>query len=103
MFDGHENHDITLAAAAELTKRYRDQLSAGELKGGFFGKDALLRILNQNDCVGIRFYYGLNTQDIQVMVLAGALANGDDMTEGVLAEASFPCPTFCGDDNVLNT
>ena len=74
MFNGNENHDITLAEAAALTKRYRDQMNSTDRKGGFFGKEKLLEILNQTDCVGIRYYYGLDRDNKQVLVLTGVLA-----------------------------
>lgn len=103
MFNGQEDHDISLAAAAELTKRYRDQKRSSDIKGGYFGKDALQSILDQENCVGIRFYYGLDAENKQVMVLAGVLANQDDITDGVILEGSLPCPHFCGEDNELNS
>ena len=103
MFNGNENHDITLAEAAELTKRYRDQMNSTDRKGGFFGKEKLLEILNQTDCVGIRYYYGLDRDNKQVLVLTGVLANEDDMVDGVLAELALPCPIRCGNDNALNS
>ena len=103
MFNGNENHDITLAEAAELTKRYRDQMNSTDRKGGFFGKEKLLQILNQTDCVGIRYYYGLDRDNKQVLVLTGVLANEDDMVDGVLAELALPCPIRCGNDNALNS
>ena len=103
MFNGNENHDITLAEAAELTKRYRDQMNSTDRKGGFFGKEKLLQILNQTDCVGIRYYYGLDRDNKQVLVLTGVLANEDDMVDGVLAELALPCPRRCGNDNALNS
>ena len=103
MFNGNENHDITLAEAAALTKRYRDQMNSTDRKGGFFGKEKLLEILNQTDCVGIRYYYGLDRDNKQVLVLTGVLANEDDMADGVLAELALPCPIRCGNDNALNS
>ena len=103
MFNGNENHDITLAEAAALTKRYRDQMNSTDRKGGFFGKEKLLEILNQTDCVGIRYYYGLDRENKQVLVLTGVLANEDDMVDGVLAELALPCPIRCGNDNALNS
>ena len=103
MFNGNENHDITLAEAAALTKRFRDQMNPTDRKGGFFGKEKLLEILNQTDCVGIRYYYGLDRDNKQVLVLTGVLANEDDMVDGVLAELALPCPIRCSNDNALNS
>ena len=102
-FDGHEDHRITLQEAAEMTKRYRDQMTATEIKGGYFGRDAIEEILEQPDCVGIRYYYGLDTNGSQVLVLTGVLANENDMQNGALMERSRPCPPACGSPNQLNS
>ena len=103
MFDGHEDHEITLEVAAEFTARYRNQMPTSDLKGGFFGRDALEAILAQEHCVGIRYYYGLDGHDKQVLVLVGVLANENDMVNGLLGEAAVPCPQMCGLANELNS
>ncbi|HKR06334.1 MAG TPA: hypothetical protein VJY62_16985 [Bacteroidia bacterium] len=102
-FTGDEDHSISLNDAAQLTGRYRAQMETSELKGGYFGRAAIISILSQTDCVGIRYYYGLDAEDKQVIVLVGVLANGDDMVEGELAEFSIPCPDSCGANNDLNS
>ena len=101
-FTGHEDHSISLNEAAELTKRYRDRMTGDQIKGGFFGRDAIQAILDQSDCIGIRYYYGLDANNKQVMVLVGAIANQDDLENGELAEFSRPCPDLCGINNQLN-
>jgi len=78
-FTGHEDHKISFSEGAEFTARYRAQMGHDQTKGGFFGKDALTTILAQQGCVGIRFYYGLDADGKQVMVLAGVDANENDL------------------------
>ena len=102
-FTGNENHEISLSEAASMTKKYRDQMGAGDRKGGFFGRDAIERILAQHECVGIRFYYGLDVDEKQVLVLTGTKADEDDLYNRFLAELSIPCPNYCGADNPLNS
>src|SRR5258706_9318650 len=102
-FTGHEDHSIPLSDAAELTSRYRSQMRVGDLKGGFFGKDAIQAILDQTSCVGIRFYYGLDRDNKQMLVLVGTKADNNDLVNGELAEFSLPCPDFCGEPNELNS
>lgn len=52
---------ITEKVAQKLIQNYWDKLVAGmddnEVVSVTFGKDDLISILNQNDCIGIRFYY----------------------------------------------
>lgn len=102
------DHSITLDAAAKLTKKYR---SIGNIipslgvviKGEFFGKNALVEILNQNGCVGLRMYYGADDLLVPHMVVVGVDANGDDQVTGHIADMSVLCPPTCGTANKLNS
>jgi hypothetical protein len=100
-FSSDQDHSISLAAAAAMTKDYRDA-NPGALLGGFFGKDALQAILNQPECVGIRHYYALDN-GAPTLVLVGAKANQDDMINGELADSALPNPPFGSYPNVLNS
>ncbi len=106
---GNENHSISLADAAKLTKNYRtvpaSTIVSGitGIKAQAFGKDAIQEILDQSGCVGIRFYYGMELVPPSFkLVGVGVDANDDDMTGGVLVQHSFPCPNNCSSANVLN-
>jgi len=101
-FTGNEDHSITLADAAVLTKKYRDSVPDGSRKGGFFGRAALEAILAQDTCVGIRYYHGINDRDEPVLVLVGADRDENDLYNGALAEIAMPCPTLCSTNNPLN-
>lgn len=100
-FNPNQNHSITLTAAAEMTEDYRNA-NPGAILGGFFGKDAIQAILNQTDCVGIKYYYALNN-GAPTLVLVGAKANQDDLYTGLLAEFSLPDPPNSGSNNPLNS
>lgn len=100
---GHEDHDISLALAAEYTANYRRTVSSNEKKGGYFGKDALLELLNQEGCVGFRYYYGLDEKGKKVLILVGVNSEASDLVEGKLLERSWPCPSICSGVNVLNS
>ena len=106
MFTGKENHDISFNDAGVMTKAYRTA-NPGQILGGFFGKDALMEMLNETDCVGIRYYYGLDGNGNKVMVLVGTDANENDLvdeTKGdVCKEMSIICPPHCGNNNILNS
>jgi hypothetical protein len=101
-FTGEENHDISLEEAAKLTARFRASVGADAKIGGFFGNRAIMRILNQDGCVGIRYYYGLDSHSNPVLVLVGVDAHENDMEHGELAELSLPCPHMCSIGNQLN-
>jgi hypothetical protein len=103
MFTGSENHDISLADAAAMTKLYRQSVPAGSRKGGFFGRDAIEALLAQANCVGIRYYHGLDSRGEPVIILVGVDANENDLHTGQLLEFAIPCPTQCGTNNALNS
>ncbi|HNR18648.1 MAG TPA: hypothetical protein PKN75_07515 [Bacteroidia bacterium] len=100
---GREDHNISLALAAEYTANYRRTISPDEKKGGYFGKDALLELLNQEGCVGFRYYYGIDEKGKKVLVLVGVNSEANDLVDGRLLERSWPCPHCCSVDNPLNS
>src|ERR1051326_7924167 len=98
---GQENHSISFAAAAACTARFRGTINDGDCLGGFFGKDALEQLLNQDGCIGFRYYYGLDSSDKKVLILVGVDEDENDMIgeECVCLDMSTPCPTICGNKN----
>jgi hypothetical protein len=102
-FTGNENHTITLEEAAKLTRNYREQAGPGAVKAGFFGKATIQKIIDQDGCVGLRIYYGLEDDGTPAFVLVGVTADGEDLTGGILAERQRPCPPYCDERSPLNT
>ena len=101
-FTGSEDHHISLLEASSMTKAYRE-MYPGQTKGHFFGKQAIIDILNQSSCVGIRIYYANDPLTGEKhLVIVGAESNMNDICDGLLAERSRPCPTYCGKPNKLN-
>ena len=97
------DHHISLAEAAELTAAYQHNQPPDGIKGGFFGKDAILSLLNQDDCAAMRFYYGVLENGKRVLCLMGVDTKGADMFYGWLLERSVWCPPLCGEPNCLNS
>jgi hypothetical protein len=100
-FNPNENHSITLAAASVLTKAYRDANINSKI-GGFFGKDAIQAIIDQNDCVGLKFYFALENGNL-TLVLCGAKADESDLFQGILAEDCKEDPPHHSTNNPLNS
>ena len=100
-FNGKEGGAITLSEGSALTAEYR-RTNPNETKGHFFGKDILNQILGQEGCMGIRMYYGISSEGNKELVIVGAEANEDDMTD-LVADLSSPCPSLCGAANALNS
>ena len=102
-FTGNENHSITLTEASNLTKNYREKAETGAIVGAYFGKSTFLKILDQEGCVGIRYYFGQKDDGTPEMILVGVDANGNDLEKGEIAERQYPCPPNCGENNELNS
>ncbi len=94
-FNGTEGAPIALATAATWTANYRSTIAPTETRAHFFGRDILEKILQQEDCMGIRIYYALNDEGEKQLILVGADANENDQTSGTIADFSNPCPHLC--------
>jgi hypothetical protein len=99
-FTGNEGHDISLNDAVRFTAVYREE-KGGEFLGAYFGKEAIKKILNQQECVGIRIYNAIDDSSKLTFVLVGVTADNNDMTGGELAEFSTGCPPNCPPDSPL--
>lgn len=99
-FDGNEGTMITLNDGAVLTRNYRNN-NPGNSLGMFFGKEKLLELLNQPECMGIRFYFGEQNRNLE-LVLVGADSNQDDILDLIL-DRGKRMPPFNGVSNALNS
>lgn len=102
-FNGREGSVVTLKEASGWTKNYRDTLPSDEIIAQFFGKEKLLLILNQEGCMGIRFYYGIDDDGLKNIIAVGASSDENDMINGVILEYAFRCKSRCSSNNSLNS
>jgi len=105
-FTGNEGAFITLTDAATLTANYR----SGQLNptlGHFLGISKLQDLLAQTGCVGLRIYYGIDSETgSKEIVVVGVDEDENDIldgTEPLILDQSVPCPTSCGASNDLNS
>jgi hypothetical protein len=96
------NHRIKLAAAAQMTRRFREQ-AADQEKGGAFHAEPVRRLLEQDGCTALRYYHGLTPNGSYAPVLVGVDGDGNDIARGIKLDLSIPCPPFCGVWNELNS
>ncbi|MBD3232937.1 MAG: hypothetical protein GF315_04360 [candidate division Zixibacteria bacterium] len=100
-YDGKRDHKITAAEAAELKQRYANSIGGqAQLegrRGGYFERRIFDEILEQEDCVGVRIYYGLQANGVPELVIVGVDSGGRDMDGGgqILGNRSWPCPPIC--------
>ncbi len=95
MFKGNEGEKITLQEAVKYTKNYRNSEKADAIKAEFIGRELLNEVLNQKECVGIRFYFGKHENGNLNLVAVGCDENGEDLYEGIILEKVAPCPPYC--------
>lgn len=67
------------------------------------GKEKIKAILDQSECEGIRFYFAVNDNGENTLVLVGADSNQNDMVNGLIADHLVTCPIFCSNSNSLNS
>jgi hypothetical protein len=109
------NQRITVAQAADYTKRYQRSAPASE-KAGFFFAPQLKELLAQDGVYGMRIYHGLDQKGRYRMVLVGVDKNGNDIakaprssrsgakktrsfTDAMVLDTHWPCPPFCPPDS----
>lgn len=101
--DPSRSHRIDLPDAAAQAKAHRQGGPFRSSDAGAFNAKAVLELLAQPGCVGLRYYKGRTKGGDDSMILVGVDEQGNDMTAGVLLDEVFRCPPFCSDDNALNT
>jgi len=102
-FTGNEEHTITLAVASGMTKNYRDAAGSNATLAHYFGKKEVLELLDQEDCVGMRIYYGLDVDGKKQLIIVGVNSSENDLSNGMLLDRSATCPEHCSSANPLNT
>lgn len=102
-FNGTEAKQVTLTEASGWTANFRNSVPSGTTLAHFFGKDHINDILNQAGCMGVRIYNGIDEENQNVLIMVGADANEDDMTNGIIVERAVGCPSRCGNSNPLNS
>lgn len=100
-FTGNEDHSIDLQDAVNLTANYRNSTGTDAFLASYFGKTALVKLLNQSGCVGIRIYNAKTAAGESKFVIVGVNANGEDLTGGDLLEFGTGCPPFCAPSSPL--
>lgn len=92
---------IQLATAIQWTTNFRNN-NPGAIKAHFFGNIIINDILSQANCIGMRLYNAIDDNNQPQILLVGVDNNGNDMTDGIIADMSHPCPTECGVNTVLS-
>jgi hypothetical protein len=102
-FNGTEGAVVTLREASSWTANYRATIEDGDTIAHFVGTEKIKAIIDQEDCVGIRIYYGIDENGEKNLILVGAAADEDDLVDGIIVEKIVACPPRCSNLNALNS
>ncbi len=97
-----QNHRISLADAAALTRRQREQAPRPAVNACAFHADQVKELLDQKGVVALRIYYARDAAGNNTMVLVGVDSNDNELTGGIVLNYGLPCPPFCTDNSALN-
>ncbi len=97
LYSGNENHSITLKEGVSLTKAYRLSVSSDDVLAQYFGGNAIIKVLKQEGCVGMRLYYAKHKDGSPTLVIVGVDNKGNDMTSGLICQQAISCPPWCSD------
>ncbi|NUN68817.1 MAG: hypothetical protein HUU02_03805 [Bacteroidetes bacterium] len=95
------SHEVSLDSAKKYIGNLKKDAMQMKTKGGLFTRDVLEKILAQKGTVGIRYYYAKMDDGTPTIVLVGVDSTGKSMTNGVIAEKTYPCPPYCNTDDIL--
>ena len=102
-FNGNEGEFVTLNDASRWTANYRNTIQPGDTIAFAAGKEKLIELLTQDECLGARIYYAIKDDGEKNLVIVGVDANGDDLENGLILDNVFPCPRLCSKSNRLNS
>lgn len=92
---------ITENQAIDFTHTFQ-QRHPNEKKAYFVGSNKIEMILEQEGCIGVRIYDGINSETgDQNRVLVGVNADGEDMVNGIILDELVPCPEKCSKNSSL--
>ena len=99
-YDGKQ-HRISLTEAQRFINNYESEAEFSGVAGGLFDKQCVLDVLNQDDCIGLRYYFGKDDSGKVVLIMLGVNELGRDISDGIIIERAYPCPPYCDEASIL--
>jgi hypothetical protein len=88
-------HEVSLDSAKKFIKNLKKDAMQMKLSGGLYFRDVFDKMLSQKGVVALRFYFAKTDDGNPTLVAVGVDSTGRDMTSGVIAESTYPCPPYC--------
>ena len=80
----------TVGAWITSEKEKSREIDVTNPKAHAFGREKILEVLDQIDCVGLKIYHGLEDGK-KTLVLVGVNDDGDDIVSGLKIDKSIAC------------
>jgi|TARA_B110000037_G_C16894525_1_gene413593 hypothetical protein len=95
-------HIITLQEAETMTHAYQNASQFQDLTIAVcIDNDAYQQVLDQQGCISVRTYFGLDADGKLTIVVVGVDDQGEDMTSGILLNHGYKCPAKCPNNSSL--
>jgi hypothetical protein len=94
---------ITLEEGSQMTARYRASIQPGETIAVAVSSDILTRILQQENCTGLRMYFAMDESGAKTLVMVGIDEQTNDMAQGLIANKLRKSPPWNILPNDLNS
>jgi hypothetical protein len=87
---------ITQVQAKILIDAFAEKFP-NQIVSSFIGGNNVKKILEQEDCIGVRIYNGYNDAEQKIsLVLVGVASNEEDILEkGIIYDEILTCPPLC--------
>lgn len=93
--DENSGSPISLEEAKNYVSEFRKKFP-NEVKAFYVGVNQVMKVLDQENCMGIRIYNGYDTEENRLnIVIVGVDKYEKDMTDGVILDKTYPCPSYC--------
>lgn len=92
---------ITEKQAKELIASFREKYPL-EIKSSFIGMNNVNKILEQENCVGLRIHNGYDSENGKMsLIFVGVDVNGKEILEnGLIYDKVLLCPDYCPIDGL---
>lgn len=95
------SHIINLNEAIQLTHAFQNAPQyQGNTVACMIDATAYQQLLAQPGCVNVRTYFALD-QGVLTIVVVGVDSEGNDMSNGILLDITYGCPSDCPVDSPL--
>lgn len=95
------SHIINLNDAIQLTHAFQNAPQyQGNTVACMIDATAYQQLLAQPGCVNVRTYFALD-QGVLTIVVVGVDSEGNDMSNGILLDITYGCPSDCPVDSPL--